>query len=214
MLAYTRGLCQWADMSENKLTALNPAYAEPLLRDDRAYSGLTVKQWQYCEARAKGASVTEAYRLAYQPAETVPASTVQNIASQTENNLKIQARIRARLLELNGDTSGLPVIGREFVITGIASLAVSGQKETTRLRGYELLGKALGLFDRGPEQLEAPKTVNDIDARLRDLLRGALGPGPVIDGELVPDDTPPLGPDAPLAEEAPAPRKRKPRTEA
>lgn len=200
-------------MSENKLTAANPNLANQLLRDDRAYSGLTVKQWQYCEARAKGASVTEAYRMAYKPADSVPLNTVSTIASQTENNIKIQARIRARLLELQGDTSGLPVIGRDFVITGIASLAVSGQKESTRLRGYELLGKALGLFDRGPEQLEAPKTVNDIDARLRDLLKGALSPGPVIDGELVTDEMPPLGPDAPLASDAPAPRKRKPRAE-
>jgi hypothetical protein len=175
------------------------AGGQNVLRDDRAYLGLTPKQYAYCEARARGMGVTEAYKHAYQPKDTIPQNSLYVVACETEANIKVQARIRARLLELQGDTSGLPVIGRDFVITGIASLAIGGQKESTRLKGYELLGKALGLFDRGPETIEKPKTVNDVDEKLRQLLRATMAnPGPVIDAELINPDLradAPMGPD-------------------
>lgn len=171
-----------------KLTPATLDHASTRLREDRAYMGLTPRQWAFAEARARGRSVTEAYIEAYKPPETMSKNAIMAGASETEANLKVQARIRARLLELQGDNSALPVIGRDFVITGIAALAIAGEKETTRLKGYELLGKALGLFDRGPEQIEKPKTVNDVDAKLRELLRATMAnPAPVIDAEILPD---------------------------
>jgi hypothetical protein len=181
-------------MSKTKLMPVTPLGGKTMLREDRAYMGLTAKQWAYAEARARGGSVSESYIAAYEPPETMGKHALWSTATQIEASQKVQARIRARLLELQGDNSALPVIGRDFVITGIASLAIAGEKESTRLKGYELLGKALGLFDRGPEQIEKPKTVNDVDAKLRELLRATMvNPGPVIDAEILPDS--PIGED-------------------
>lgn len=183
-------------METKKLIPAAIAGGKKLLRDDRAYMGLTAKQWQYAEARAHGMGILDAYLKAYAPSDKTPRNSLSLMACEIEANQKVQARIRSRLLELQGENTALPVINRDFVITGIASLAVAGQKESTRLKGYELLGKALGLFDRGPEQLEKPKTVNDVDEKLRQLLRATMAnPAPVIDGEIIPDAAPDSAPD-------------------
>lgn len=190
------------ELDPEKLVPADPKVATGHLRDDRAYQGLTAQQWQYVEARVKGLSVTEAFREAYKPGELVPES-IYRMATKVEGNAKVQQRLRSRLLELQGDASLIPKIDGDFVLTGIAQLAVAGTKESTRLRGYELLGKALGLFDKKPEAEPELKTVTDVDAELRKRLAAALNPA-VIDVE--PE---PLGPAAPARPD----RRRKPRPE-
>ena len=113
-----------------------------VLRDDRAMRGLTVKQYEYVLQRLEGLGVTDAYTAAYEVGEGVARPTVTVMAAQVEANPKVQALLRERLMEREAVYEGLPVISRDFVLTGIAALAVSGDKESTRLKGYELLGKA------------------------------------------------------------------------
>lgn len=187
------------DADKLKPVALNGGAS--MLRDDRAYMGLTAQQWNYVEARIKGLSVVEAYRSVYQPVG-IKIESEYRTATQVESNPKVQERLRARLMEVAGASSLIP-IDEGFVLNGIAQLAVTGSKESTRLRGYELLGKALGLFDRKQDAEPELKTVNDVDAELRKRLSAALSP-PVIDGEVAP-----LGPDAPTHTD----RRRKPRAE-
>jgi hypothetical protein len=106
---------------------------------------------------------------------------VSQLAAGIEANHRVQAKLRNLLLEMGGGTSLIPRIDEDFILTGIAQIAVGGEKETTRLRGYELLGKAIGLFDRSQaEATPQMKTVNDIDAELKRKLSSALNP-PVID---------------------------------
>ena len=187
------------DAEKLKPVALNGGTS--MLRDDRAYEGLTHKQWHYVEARLTGLSVADAYRSIYEPGDVTPEAIYRQ-AAQVESNAKVQQRLRKRLLEVAGASSLIP-IDEGFVLNGIAQLAVTGSKESTRLRGYELLGKALGLFDRKPEAEAELKTVTDVDAELRKRLSAALSP-PVIDGEVAP-----LGPDAPTHTD----RRRKPKAE-
>jgi len=189
------------ELDPEKLVPADPKGLSGNLRDDRAYEGLTAKQWHYVEARVKGLSVVEAYRSVYDTSGSSDNVVYVN-ASVTEGNIKVQERLRKRLMEIAGQSTLIP-INDDFVLNGIAQLAVTGTKESTRLRGYELLGKALGLFDKKPEAEPELKTVTDVDAELRKRLAAALNPA-VIDVE--PE---PLGPAAPARPD----RRRKPRPE-
>lgn len=184
---------------------LGPAGRAPLardLREDRAFEGLTHKQLAYCEARMAGMSVVQAYIEAYKPSED--SKSVYQNATVVESNPLIQSKIRKMLFEKRGETSHLPAIDKEFVLTGVAALALNATKQGDQLRAYELLGKALGMFKPEVEKVEQPKTVNDIDAQLRDRLKAALAP--VIDVEPNEVETVPAQPE-------PRVRVRKPQPE-
>jgi hypothetical protein len=99
----------------------------------------------------------------------------------------------------------LPHIGKDFVITGIAALALNATKQSDQLRAYELLGKAVGLFKPEEKLVEQPKTIGDVDAQLRDRLKAALSP--VIDVE--PEDITPVSSDN-ITPGLAATRKRQP----
>jgi len=159
---------------EGKLTPAAPR--GQVLRDDRAYEGLTPQQWHYARYRASGLSITEAYERAYEPDPDLPRLAVSHMAAGVEANPKVQAKLRRLLAEAHGDTSLIPKIDEDFVLTGIAQIAVTSTKDSTRLRGYELLGKAIGLFDKADAAPPPMKTVGDIDAELRKRLSTALAP--------------------------------------
>lgn len=144
------------------------------LRDDRAYKGLTAQQWAYCEARAAGSSVVEAYREVYHP--TVEPDMVRQMACATEARPIVQARLRELLLAKQGDATLVPQIGREFVLNGIAAEAINAPRPADRLRAYEMLGKTMGLFTPEREDEAVPRSVEEIDARLKARLAAALAP--------------------------------------
>lgn len=145
------------------------------LRDDRAYKGLTAQQWAYCEARAAGSSVVEAYRQAYNPTSD-NIQTIYTNAAQCEARPLVQSRLRELLLAKQGDATLVPQIGREFVLNGIAAEAVSAPRPADRLRAYEMLGKTMGLFTPEREDEAVPRSVEEIDARLKARLAAALAP--------------------------------------
>jgi hypothetical protein len=167
------------DIPANRLEPTANAPLARELRRDRAFEGLTNKQLAYCEARMQGMGVVQAYTEVYQPAGS-KQSIYQN-ATAVEANSLVQSKLREMLREKNGRNSELPVIDKDFVVTGIAALALNATKQGDQLRAYELLGKAVGLFKPEEKLIEQPKTVNDIDAQLRDRLKAALAP--VIDVE-------------------------------
>jgi hypothetical protein len=136
------------------------------------------------------------------------------MGAAVEANPKVQSKLRRLLFDSNGEASLIPKIDEAFILTGIAQIAITSDKDTTRLRGYELLGKAIGLFDRSQaEATPQMKSVNDIDAELKRKLSSALNP-PVIDQ--VPD-APGVHPASPVEPPAVEPedvrkRRRKPRS--
>lgn len=189
---------------EGKLTPAAPR--GQVLRDDRAYEGLTPQQWHYARFRASGLSITEAYERAYEPDPDLPRLAVSHMAAGVEANPKVQAKLRRLLAEAHGDASLIPKIDEDFVLTGIAQIAVTSTKDSTRLRGYELLGKAIGLFDKAQDAPPPMKTVTDIDTELKKRLSAALAPA-VVDQEPEPASVEPVP-----GEAAPGrARKRKPR---
>lgn len=145
------------------------------LRDDRAYKGLTPKQWAYCEARAGGMKITDAYRSVY-GGEGEKPEKLHYLASMVEAGPMVQARLRELLFDKAGQPSLVPQIGRDFVLTGIATEAVNAARPADRLRAYELLGKSLGLFTPEREVEAQPKSVEELDRQLRERLASALAP--------------------------------------
>ena len=179
------------DLPVDKLRASGRGPLAVGLREDRAYEGLTAKQYAYCEARGRdGMTVVDAYIHAYSP-NTDNKQTIYTNAAATESSPRVQSKIREILREKQGNQGELPHIGKDFVITGIAALALNATKQSDQLRAYELLGKAVGLFKPEEKLVEQPKTVGDVDAQLRDRLKAALSP--VIDVE--PEDITLVNPD-------------------
>ena len=173
------------------------------LKEGRAFEGLTHRQLAYCEARISGLNMSDAYRKAY-TVENSSEQTIGRNAYAIESNTKVQAKLRQLIAERGPDTSLLQPITKDFVINGIAALAIGATKEPVQLRAWELLGKAIGLFDKSTdEQLAEPTTSADIDAEIKRRLRGILSP--VVEGEArrVPDPAP-----EPVARRQ---RQRKPR---
>jgi hypothetical protein len=199
-------------MDTSRLTPVAPRGGA--LRDDRAYEGLTPQQWHYARHRAAGLSVTDAYVEAYRPRPEVPRLSLGYMGAAVEANPKVQSKLRRLLFDSNGEASLIPKIDEAFILTGIAQIAITSEKDTTRLRGYELLGKAIGLFDRSAtEATPQMKSVNDIDAELKRKLSSALNP-PVIDQA---PDAPGAHPASPVEPPAVEPedvrkRRRKPRS--
>ena len=172
------------------------------LRSD-AFEGLTHRQLAYCEARMAGHNMSQAYRAAYNCAGSSD-TTVSRHAYEVEHNAKVQAKLRQLMAERQPNTSLLPPITKEFVVTGIATLAITAEKQAVQLRAWELLGKAVGLFDKDTtEQLPEASTSADIDAEIKRRLRAVLAP--VVEGDARRVEPEPIQPQPRSA------RQRKPR---
>lgn len=145
------------------------------LKDD-AFQGLTFQQLAYCEARLAGYNMSQAYVVAYGDKEG--KANLARRAYEHEQNPKVQAKLR-ELIANKQQLTSLPAITKDFVLTGIATLAVSAEKQTVQLRAFELLGKSLGLFDRenytdpGDKPLDSS---TDVDAELKRMLKAVLAP--------------------------------------
>lgn len=168
-------------MGHNALQ-LQPVSAPKAGLRDTAFEGLTHRQLAYCEARMAGHNMSQAYRIAYDCSGSSD-QTVGRHAYDVEHNGKVQAKLRQMLTEKVPNTSLLPPITKDFVLTGIATLAVTADKQTVQLRAYELLGKAVGLFERDTDEVLAePSTSADVDAEIKRRLRAVLAPE--IEGEV------------------------------
>ena len=162
--------------------------------------GLTAKQWRFVQAVFSGMAHTDAYRSVYD----CTGMTVKSVQS-TANNLAqlpaVKRKLAAMRLEVESKAVLAPLVTREFVIQGITNLALHADKDSTKLRAFELLGKTVGvdLFRDVVVKETAERSVADIERELRDKLASLRN---VIDGTATPAPEPP----APAA-----PRQRKPR---
>lgn len=155
----------------------------------KAFEGLTPKQYTYAVARASGKGPTEAYREAYDPPGSSPATMGTNawvVEQDTRVVKKIQELLNARLQT----TTLVPLLNRNFVVEGIMQIAVKDSaKDNVRLHAYELLGKMIGIdLFRGTEQPEAkPRTPEDVDRELKEKFANMMQ---TIDGEAKRVDAP------------------------
>ena len=132
----------------------------------KAFGGLTQKQYRYCEARAAGMTKIDAYRHAYQT--DALDHTIHGMAAEVESNPAIPETINRMALARKPETTLVPKVNKNFVLEGITNIAIKETaKDNVRLRAYELLGKAVGLFKDEAPAPDKPRTIEEIDAELR-----------------------------------------------
>lgn len=152
------------------------------LREDRGFQGLTVKQEDYANARLGGLQPLEALKSVYAP-NTENYGTLSNMAAQLEANPRIQGRIRQLLAERQQKTSFAPIqVDRDFVIQGVATLALTAAKDADKLKAYDMLGKSVGidLFRETVIHEKRERSVEDVEKDLRAKLDAMRK---TIDGE-------------------------------
>lgn len=144
------------------------------------FLGLTASMDRYCRARFAGANPSEAYRQAYN-CERSSAATVANNASDLEADPRIVSRVQQMVERRDTLSSLAPRVTKEFVLNGVVDLALNADKDSTRLRAFELLGKSVGidLFRETHVTEKRDRTVEEVDAALREHLASLA---PMIEG--------------------------------
>jgi hypothetical protein len=142
------------------------------LRPERILQGLTHAQEAYVLARFNGLGISDAYREAY-PNQDANAATIARSAHDLETSPKIVARFNQMIADRRAQSSLAPIVSKEFVLNGIASIAANPNvKDQTRLAAYIALGKVAGidLFREIHVTEKRTRTPEEIDAELRERL--------------------------------------------
>ena len=135
----------------------------------KAYGGLTAQQYDYCELRASGLGKSESYRQAYD--SPLKGEALMRLAWSLEDKPHIANTINQMVSANRAETTLVPKVNKSFVLEGITQIAVKETaKDNVRLRAYELLGKAVGLFKDEAPPPDKPRTIEEIDAELRERL--------------------------------------------
>lgn len=135
----------------------------------KAYGGLTAQQYDYCELRASGLGKSESYRQAYD--SDLKGEALMRLAWSLEDKPHIANTINQMVSAHRSETTLVPKVTKNFVLEGITAIAVKTEaKDNVRLRAYELLGKAVGLFKDEAPAPDKPRTIEEIDAELRERL--------------------------------------------
>ena len=175
----------------------------------RVFQGLTAKQEAYAMARFKGSTQREAYMLAYDT-EGCTERTIHGAAMDLDRHPAIVARVQQLTAERDRVSNLSVDLSREFVLNGIMRIALMGQKETTQLRAYELLGKTAGidLFRETTRVEHVNRTPEDVERELKAKLSEMMK---TIEGSARPALEP--GAAMPAAAVKPAPADSAPRAD-
>ena len=137
----------------------------------QSIKSLTPKQEKFCLLVSTGSSYSEAYRDAYRAEKMLP-KTVHREACRLAHNPSVTTRL-SRLKEgVESDTRASIVNTRRWVIDQLQHEATNADTAMARLRGLELLGKAVGLFDT--HNIEASPRPRS-SAEILDEIRQRLG---------------------------------------
>ena len=119
-----------------------------------------------------GFNNTEAYRQIFDTAGQAD-STVYGNANALAKNPLIVAKLDELRLKAEQQATLAPTLGRSFVLNGIMALALSSDKDSVKLRAYELLGKTAGidLFRDTVIHTKDERTIEDVDRELRAKLK-------------------------------------------
>lgn len=176
----------------------------------RVFQGLTPKQETYALERFSGSGQAEAYRIAYPDTEMTP-DQVKRMAYDLDRHPAVVARVAQLTADRMKHSSLLPHLSPEFVTDGIMRTAMFGEKESNRLRAYELLGKVAGidLFRETTRVERVDRTAEDVDRELKAKLQ-ALMNGMTIEGSASSVPAAPAAAVKPTPAGAKVDRRRKP----
>lgn len=135
---------------------------------------LTAKQEAFAREIAKGATNSEAYRLAYN-AEGMKPESIHSEASRVANVPAVSSRIRELIGEVHDQMIRDGVAIRRHVLTNLLreSTDMKHGNASSRIRALELLGKSdvVGLFNEPKEAKERSTDPAKLEAELKEKLR-------------------------------------------
>jgi len=143
-------------------------------------NGLTRKQQAFAEAVARGASISDAYRQAFD-AGNMKAATIRKRASELMTRGEVRGLVERLVAAENRSVAVQTTGDREMLLTHLRAWA-KGEKDATQvqLRAAELLGKACGLYREVVEdhrERPAQAVAAELEARLAGLMERVNGAG-------------------------------------
>jgi len=182
---------------------------QALRRAQDPFGGMTSKMAKFVDLSFSGLSDIEAYRQSYD-VSGMAARTIAVRAHEVAHHPLVTVKLRELQEAREAQAILVARLGKEYVLEGIMKIAERGDKDSTRLRAYELLGKTAGIdlfrettrvehVNRTPEDVE-----RELKARLGEMMKTIEGSARVAE------------PDSPADKPKPAPaaagrdRRRKP----
>lgn len=145
-----------------------------LLDPRKPNGGMTPQQTKFCNNVLKGMNYPDAYKSAYNTKGN-PNTMNGNIQTLLVNPL-IKARLKTVENKIDRRFLDSADALREHTLKGIIKLSNEAEKETTRLRALELLGKThiVGLFKKEEDESK-DKTAKDMtDKQMVDRFRALM----------------------------------------
>lgn len=146
--------------------------------DDSSLQGLTPKMYRFVTTRFGGASLIDAYKVAYDTAGMAP-DTIAKRAVELSQHPLVTAKLRALRIEVDEQSTLSAALSRNFVLNGLMRLAQTAEKESVQLGALQTLGKTVGidLFRETVVHETRSRTVEDVENELKqklDTLRAGL----------------------------------------
>ena len=140
-------------------------------------NGLTPKADAMARLVARGATLSDAYRAAYQSKPDLPPMQATNAAYRITHKPTWGPAIDRYRAEMEGKRSQSVVNMRDFVLGRLTLEAQTAGESSSRIRALELLGKTEALFTdvRRTERSINPKDLEALKTQLYQRLSTALG---------------------------------------
>lgn len=136
--------------------------------------GLTAKQEAFAQGVAKGQTLSEAYREAYD-CSNMKDSSVWTEASKLMDNPKVIHRVnglqQAKEDRALHDSTRL----KRLVLERLHQEATQAESDSARIRALELLGKSIAMFTDKVEQETTERTSQDLEQELIARLKRLSG---------------------------------------
>jgi hypothetical protein len=145
----------------------------------RTVDGLTPKQERFAQEVAKGSTLSDAYRAAYD-VENSKDNTIHGAASDLMGQGHIAARVRELLKEQERMMLKDAVAIRRHVFNGLMKESEDADSPpAARIRALELLGKIdiVSMFKERTEHVTDERKPEDIEKVLKERLRALLRKG-------------------------------------
>ncbi len=128
------------------------------LDPDDAFQGMTSAQQMFVSLSFSGLNDTEAYRQTFNVAEPLPA----NVHVMAHNPLVVR-KLKELVASRDRQSTLASWLTKDWILHGIAGLAQTADKDSTRLAAYVALGKTAGidLFRETVRHEQVTRTVED-----------------------------------------------------
>ena len=138
---------------------------------------LTSKQEHFCQMVAKGETLTDAYRQAYDvSAKTKPSTVWTNASKLATENTKVSLRIKAITEEITARKATDDDRLKIWVTDRLKTEAMEAESDSARVASLTQLGRSIGMFsDRVETDNVADRSAGEIEADIQRRLASILG---------------------------------------